>query len=316
MASLALGLLCAPIAAAQPAAKVPRIGILRTGSPPDPFVEAFREGLRELGYVEGQNVNIEYRWAEGRDDRLPSLAAELVRLKVDVIVAGGTQALAAKQHTTTIPIVMPIAADPVRAGLVASLARPGGNVTGLSFQSEGLPGKWVELVTEALPGVSRAAMLWHPPSETGQRKVAEAAARPRNVRLQPMKVERMDDLSTAFAAAKKDRAEALVVLASPFFGAHRVPLVELAAKYRLPAMYPERGFVVAGGLMSYGPNPPGSLPPCRHLRRQDPEGCQARRPARRAAHEVRVWSINLRTAKALGLAIPPAVLARADEVIE
>ena len=311
-----LGVLAAPLAAeGQPMAKVPRIGILRLGSPPDPFVDAFRQGLRELGYVEGQNVHLEYRWAEGRDARLPALAADLVRLKVDVIVAGGTQAQAAKQHTTTIPIVMPIAADPVRSGLVAGLARPGGNVTGLSFQSEGLPGKWLELVTEALPGVSRVALLWHPASEVGQVKVADVAARSLNVRLQPLRVERVDDLSSAFGAAQKDRAEALVALASPLLGAHRARIVDLAAKHRLPAMYAERGFVDAGGLMSYGPNPEDLF---RRAATYVDKILKGAKPADLPVEQPTKFEfvVNLRTAKALGLTIPPSVLARADELIQ
>jgi ABC-type uncharacterized transport system substrate-binding protein len=209
MAGLNLAILSAPLASeAQLPGKVPRIGIVRPGSAPDPFVDAFRQGLRELGYVEGQNVTIEYRWAEGRDERLPGLAADLVHLKVEVIVASGTQALLAKRATATIPIVMPASNDPVAEGLVSSLARPGGNVTGRAFLSVELPGKWVELLTEALPGVSRVAILWHPASEAGQLKVSEAAARSLNVRLQTLKVQRADDLATAFAAAQKSGTEA------------------------------------------------------------------------------------------------------------
>jgi putative ABC transport system substrate-binding protein len=255
VAGLGVAFLSAPVLTnAQPTGKIPRIGILRPGSPPDPFVDAFRQGLRELGYVEGQNVHIEYRWAQGKDERLPSLAADLVRLKVNTIVASGSQALEARRASTTIPIVMPVATDPVGSGLVASLARPGGNVTGLAFQSEELPGKWVELLTEAIPGVSRVAVLWHDAAvESGQLKVTEAAARSLRVELRAVKVQRPDDFETALGEARKGRAEAL--LGSPFFFAHRASLVELAAKHRLPAMYFQREFVVgSGGLMSYGPN--------------------------------------------------------------
>src|SRR5215470_5397580 len=250
---LALGLTLAPLVAeAQPAGKIPRIGILRPGLPPDPLVEAFRQGLHELGYAEGRNISIEYRWAEGRDERLPSLAADLVRLQVDVIVAGAA-AVAVKQATNVIPIVMPTAADPGKHGLVASLARPGGNVTGLTSLSEELPGKWMELVKETLPRVSRVAVLWDPAGDPGQVKISELAARSLNVRLQVLKVGRSDGIEGAFTGAKENHAEALIVLGSPVFYAHRTRLIELAARRRLPTIYPQREFVAgAGGLMSYG----------------------------------------------------------------
>lgn len=175
--TLAGAILAAPLTAgAQQPAKVPRIGILRPGSPPDPLVDAFRQGLRELGYVEGRSISIEYRWAEGRNDRLPDLAADLVRLKVDVIVASGpAPALAAKHATTAVPIVMPVSTDPVEIGLVASLARPGGNVTGLASLTEELPGKWMELLKETLPGVSRMAVLWDPATSANLLKGSEDA---------------------------------------------------------------------------------------------------------------------------------------------
>src|SRR5262252_1541902 len=250
---LALGLTLAPLVAeAQPAGKIPRIGILRPGSPPDPLVEAFREGLRELGYAEGRNISIEYRWAEGRDERLPSLAADLVRLQVDIIVAGAA-AVAAKQATSVIPIVMPTAAVPGKHGLVASLARPGGNVTGLTSLSDELPGKWMELVKETLPRVSRVAVLWDPAGDSSQVTTSEVAAGSLGMRVQVLKVSRPDGFESAFTEAKKNQAGALIVLGSPFFYAQRTRLVELAAKHRLPAIYAQREFVVGpGGLMSYG----------------------------------------------------------------
>ena len=197
---LPLAFLAAPLGArAQEAGRLARIGVLFGGSPPDPFVEAFKQGLRELGYVEGRHVSIEYRFAEGRSDRLPDLAAELVRLKVDVIVAASQAALAAKQATITIPIVMPIITDPVALALVASLARPGGNATGFATQNDELPGKWMELVRETLPKVTRVAVLWSPIYDRGaQHRASEAAARSLAVRLQALKVERPDDLETAF----------------------------------------------------------------------------------------------------------------------
>jgi putative ABC transport system substrate-binding protein len=317
VAGLTLVSLSVPLTVdAQPTGKVPRIGVLRQGSPPDPLVEGLRQGLRELGYVEGRNVSIEYRWAEGRDERLPDLAADLVRLRVDVIVASGNGARVAKRATTTIPIVMPVAADPVGAGLVASLARPGGNVTGFAFQSEELFGKWVELLKEALPGMARLAVLSHPPTEAGQLRVIEAAARSVGVRLHTLKVQRPDDLGPAFGEGRKDRAEALIILASPFFFAHRARLVELAAKHRLPAMYFQREFVVgSGGLMSYGPNLSELFRRAatfvdRILKGARPADLPVEQPTR---FEL---LINMKAAKALGLTIPPSLLARADEVIQ
>jgi ABC-type uncharacterized transport system substrate-binding protein len=240
---------------AQQSGKVPRIGMLAS-SPSDAFIEAFKQGLRELGYVEGQDIIVEYRWTEGRTERLPSLAAELVRLKVDVIVASSQGAVAAKQATTTIPIVMPIITDPVRLGLVATLAKPGGNATGFATQNDELPGKWMELVKETLPNASRVAALFHPTYDGGvQLKASEAAARSLGVHLQALKVERPDDFGTAFAAVRKNRAEALIISSSPLFYTHRARLVEFAAKHRIPTIYHQSEFVVGSrGLMSYGPD--------------------------------------------------------------
>jgi putative ABC transport system substrate-binding protein len=311
------GAFAAPRAAeAQLAGRVPRIGILRTGSPPDPFVEAFRQGLRELGYEEGRNISIEYRWAEGRDEQLSGLAADLVRLKVDVIVASGSPARVARRVTNTIPIVMPVANDPVGEGIVASLARPGGNVTGLASLSEGLPGKWLELLKEVLPKMSRVAVLWHPVAEAGQLGVSEAAARLLGVRLRALKVQQMDEFGPVFADAVRNRAEGLIVLSSAFFFEHRTLLVELAAKHQLPTMYHQQEFVVgSGGLMSYGPN-------LRDLFRRSAtfvdKILKGAKPADLPVEQPTKFDlvINLKTAKALGLTIPPSLLARADQVIE
>src|SRR5262249_29438830 len=227
---LAIAPLAAPVTTESQlaTAKVPRIGILRPGSPPDPLLEAFRQGLHELGYDEGRNISIEYRWAEGRDDRLPGLAADLVRLNVDVIVAGVGAAEAAKQVTTTIPIVMPLSGDPVRDGLVTSLARPGGNITGLTSLSGELPGKWMELLKETIPRVSRVAALWDPAADPNQVKSAETAAQSLGMRLHVLKVSRAVSFEPAFAEARQKGAAALVVLGSPFFYVHRARLVELA----------------------------------------------------------------------------------------
>jgi putative ABC transport system substrate-binding protein len=315
--ALSAGILAMPLAAAaQPPPKTPRIGILRSGSPPDPFVDAFRRALGEVGYVEGRTVALEYRWAEGRDDRLPDLAADLVRLQVDVIVASGpAPALAVKRATTAIPLVMPIVSDPVRLGLVASLARPGGNVTGFSSLSDDLPGKWVELLRDALPGVSRAAVLWDPAGDPDHLRSSEVAARALGLRLHALKAGHPDELAAVFAEARKLRTQALVVLPSPSFFAHRARLVELAARHRLPTIYHQKEFVVgAGGLMSYGADyqdlfrrAAGYV--ARILEGASPGDLPIERPTK---FEL---VINLRTAKALGLTIPPSVLLRADEVL-
>jgi putative tryptophan/tyrosine transport system substrate-binding protein len=303
------------VAEAQPAGKIPRIGILRPGSPPDPLVEAFRQGLHELGYAEGRNISIEYRWAEGRDERLPSLAADLVRLQMDVIVAGAA-AMVVKQATNAIPIVIPTGFDPVKVGLAASLGRPGGNVTGLTSLSEELPGKWMELVKETLPRVSRVSALWDPAGDPSQVRISELAARSLDVRLQVLKVGRPNGIEGAFTEAKENRAGALIVLGSPFFYAHRTRLVELAARHRLPTIYPQREFVAgSGGFMSYGADyrdqfRRAAIYVAKILRGAKPADLPIEQPTK---FEL---VINMKTAKALGLTIPPSVLGRADQVIE
>jgi len=317
LGTLAGGLLAAPLAAAaQQPQKIPRIGMLAS-SPTDPFVEAFRQGLRELGYVEGRNISIEYRWVEGRNERLPGFAADLVRLNVDVIVASSQAAVAAKKATTEIPIVMPIITDPVRLGLVACLARPGGNATGFATQNDELPGKWIELVKETLPKVSRVAVVFHPTYDGGvQLKASEAAARSLGVRLQALKVERPDDFVTAFAAMQKNRAEVLVVSSSPLFYAHRTRLIALAANHRLPTIYHQSGFVVgAGGLMSYGPDFHDLF---RRSAAYVDKILKGAKPADLPMEQPTKFElvINLKTAKALGLTIPQSLLSRADQVIE
>jgi len=316
--AVGLAVLVTPLATeAQEAGKVARIGMLLSGSPPNPFVETFKQGLREHGYVEGRNISIEYRWAEGRDERLPGLAADLVRLKVDVIVASSQAAVAAKQATTAIPIVMPVITDPVRLGLVASLARPGGNATGFATQNHELPGKWMELVKETLPTISRVAVLLHPTYDGGvQLKASEAAARSLGVRLQLLKVERPDDFGAAFAEVQKNRAEALIVSSSPLFYVHRTRLVEFAAKHRLPTIYHQSEFVVGSrGLMSYGPD-------FHDLTRRSAtyvdKILKGAKPADLPMEQPTKFElvINLKTAKALGLTFPPLLLQRADQVIE
>ncbi len=260
--TLAGGLVAAPFAAeAQQAAMVPRIGYLSPNLTASPHThKAFRQGLHDLGYVEGRNLVIEYRDAEGKLERLPALAAELVALKVDVVVAPNTvAALAARQATKTIPIVFAVAADPVTSGLVTSLARPGGNVTGLSILSPELVGKGLELLTQAIPGVSRIAVLWQP-GALGERtekdllKEAEVAARALGMRPQVVEARGPEDFDRAFSDMTRARTGALTVLTSIMFVIERRRLVDLAAKNRLPTVYPYREFVDAGGLMAYGPN--------------------------------------------------------------
>ncbi len=321
--TLAGGLLAAPFAAeAQQAAKVPRIGYLSANLAAARHPqEAFLQGLRDLGYVEGRNVVIEYRNAEGKFERLPALAAELVALKVDVIVVGGTpQALAVKQATRTLPIVFPVAVDPVASGLVTSLARPGGNVTGLSALLPELVGKCLEQLTQAVPGVSRVAALWQP-GALGERtdkdmlKEAEVAARALGVRVQFIEARGPADFDRAFSDMTRARAGALTVLGSAMFNSERRRLVDLAAKNRLPAVYPQREFVDAGGLMSYGPNIADLF---RRATTYVDKILKGAKPADLPVEQPTKFEllINLKTAKALGLTIPQSLLLRADEVIQ
>jgi putative ABC transport system substrate-binding protein len=261
--AVVLLLLAAPLATAtaQPPEKVPRVGYLSPGSPSEPFrqrrFEAFRQGLRELGYVEGQNIAIESRWAEGKYDRYPALAADLVRLKVDVIVAvGGRASEVAKHATRTIPIVMSVVIDPLGSGLVASLARPGGNVTGISLMTPDLVGKQLEVLKEVVPKVSRVALLWNPdnPGSAAQLREAEAAARALGVRLQILAARDPQEIDSAFAAMTRGRAAALVVLADAILLNQRRQIAELAAERRLPAVYGPSEHAEAGGLMAYSAN--------------------------------------------------------------
>ena len=309
--------LCSSAEAQQQPKKVPQIGILRAGSAPDPLVEAFRQGLRDLGYVEGKSIAIEYRWAEGKNERLPDLAADLVRLKVDVIVAAGPgPSLAAKQAASTIPIVAPALVDPVGSGLVASLARPGGNLTGLANQADELPGKWMELLKEALPRVSRVAVVMDPANDIGQLRASEVAAQSLGVHLQVLKVGGPDDFGNVFAEAQKNRADALMMLASPFLYAHRTRLVELSAKHRLPTIYNQADWVVgSGGLMSYGASFPDMF---RRAATYVDKILKGMKPADLPVEQPTKFElvINLKTAKQIGLTIPPNVLARADRVIK
>jgi putative tryptophan/tyrosine transport system substrate-binding protein len=254
--TLILSLLAVPLVAAQQPAKVPRIGYLVTRAGPGPNDQGFQHGFRELGYVEGQNIVIERRWAGGNPDRLPDLAAELVRLNVDVIFAGGAIAGVVQRATSTIPIVFITDGDPVKAGLVADFARPGGNLTGLVVLADELAGKRLELLKEALPRISRVAVLRHATSDGSHVRTTEAAAQALGLQLHILEVSDPQDLDSALEAAHTGHAEALIQLPSSFLATQRKPLLELTAKRQLPAMWEHRGFVEDGGLMSYGPSLP------------------------------------------------------------
>ena len=304
---------------AQQPTKVPRIGYLAgpSLSSLSARTEAFRQGLRELGYVEGKNIMMEYRYAEGKLDRLPALAAELVHLKVGVIVTGGpTPTRAAKEATNTIPIVMANDADPVGSGVVASLARPGGNITGLSNLAPEISGKRLELLKEVVPRLSRLAVLGtSTTSGTAQvSKEMELAAGALGVKLQNLDVLSAKDIETAFREASKGRAEAVLVLASAVAGSHRTQIVELAVKGRLPAIYNVAEFVEDGGLMSYGVS---VIDLYRRAATYVDKILKGAKPADLPVEQPVKFEliINLKAAKQIGLTIPPNVLARADRVI-
>ena len=306
----------APLAHAQPRA-TPRVGFLGAGSPAadSPQLEAFRRGLRDLGWVEGQSVVLEYRWAEGHPERLPALARDLVALKVDVIMTAGSVPIrAAKGATTTIPIVFVVLSDPVASGLVQSLARPGGNATGLASQFEELITKQPQLMKEALPGLSRMALLARVESSAEFISRAEGAARGLGLSVRSLRVAAVEEYENAFRTAQRERAGAIQVLPSPIFGAQHRTLVALAAKYRLPAIYEFRDYVAAGGLMSYGPSITAMFRGAathvdRVLKGARPEDLPIERPT---TFEL---VINVNTAKTLGLTISPEILGRADELI-
>lgn len=318
-----LGLLALPLAVeAQQPGKVARVGMLCQVTCESPAIEAFRQALRQFGYVAGQNLAFERRWAEGELDRLPTLAAELVALKVDVIfVPGGTPAArAAKGATSTIPIVIGGTGDPVRSGLVASLARPGGNLTGLSLQSFELDPKRLELMKQAVPRASRAAWLVVPglqpePVAESFRKQHQAAARSLAVTLHRVEVRGPDDLPAAFSGMAKDRVDSLLVQNTGLLNAQAVRIAELALKHRLPAIAEPRAFAEAGGLLAYGPSYREMYQRAADYVARILKGARpADLPVEQATRFELV--VNLKTAKALGLTIPPAVLARADHIIQ
>jgi putative ABC transport system substrate-binding protein len=312
-----------PFAARAQQPAMPVIGYLGIGSPDtEVSLAAFRQGLSEAGYAEGQSVTIHYRWAEGNPERFPALAAELVMLKVDVILtAGGTlAAMAAKRATATIPIVFTAVGDPVEEGLVASLARPGGNITGFSVTLPDLIGKFLELLKEAVPEASRVALLLKPDAMPDlarevRLREADASARALGVKLQVFEARGPEDFSGVFSNMSKARADALVVWPTPLFQLERRRLSDLAAEHRLPAVFPFKNYVEAGGLMSYGPNPPdftrrAAIYVGKILKGTKPSDLPVEQPTK---FEL---VINLKTAKALGIIVPASLLARADEVIE
>jgi ABC-type uncharacterized transport system substrate-binding protein len=322
LGTLAGSLLAAPLAAeGQQAGKVSRIGLLSSASSSAGAdrLRAFKEGLHALGYVEGRNLIIEYRWAEGRDERLPALAADLVRLKVDMIVTQGTSAsLEARRVSATMPVVFAVAGDPVAAGLVASLTRPGGNVTGLAVMGSEMTAKRLELLREAVPQVTRVAALWNPGNASSRPELqeTETAARTLGLQLQSVEVRDARLLDLAFAAMAKQRAEALIVLSDSLLFGQRTRIADLAVQQRLPAIAWTPEFAASGRLlMVYGPNVAemhrrAAAYVDKILRGASPADLPVEQP------EKFEFVINLKTAKALGLTIPPSLLARADQVIE
>lgn len=315
---LATGLLATPRLHAQPEGKAPRVAYLSASSVQSAPVEAFRQGLREIGYVEGRNILIEYRWADGRLDRLPGPAAELVRLGVNVIVAANTPAaLAAKNATSTIPIILVTSGDPVGSGLVASLARPGGNITGLSLMSSlAISGKPLDLLKEAFPAVTHVAVLANPvnPPTAGLLVETELAARSLGLRLRVVHVREPKEFDDAFNTIKNERVPALLVIADPLVNDNRDRIVAFAATNRLSAIYPYRSFVDAGGLISYGASISDlsrRAATCidRILKGAKPADLPVEQPTK---FEL---IINAKTAKTLGIIIPQSLLLRADEVV-
>ncbi len=323
--AVAVGIFLWPFAAhAQQARKVPRIGYLsaQSLSAASSPLDGFRQALRDLGYMEGKNIVIEYRFAEGQFDRLPDLAAELVRLKVDVMVTGGSPGTRAAQHATrTIPLVMTVVGDPIKTGFVASLAKPGGNITGLTQIAPQLSGKRLELLKEAFPKISRVAVFVDGAVTAQQlsgslKQETQMAAEALGVKLQFLEVGGPNpDLDGAFRRATSERAGALVILPGPVLLLHRKRIVDLAAKSRLPAIYPHGEFVEDGGLMFYGPD---FVDLYRRAATYVDKILKGAKPADLPVEQPTKFElvINLKTAKALGLTIPPSVLFKADQVIQ
>jgi putative ABC transport system substrate-binding protein len=319
--TVVLGFVWAPLTAhAQAADKLARIGFLGNSTPTleANLIGPFREGLRDLGYTEGRNLVIEYRWAEGKYERFPALIAELIALKVDVIVTAGTPAsLAVKKATSSVPLVMIAVGDPVGTGLVASLARPEGNATGVTSISPELEGKRLELLREVFPGVARVAVLWNPvsPFQVVAEKEVQVAAEVLRMPVLSLGVRAAEELDSAFAAILREQANALLVLADRLFLHNRERIMDFAAKNRLPGVHAYRELVEAGGLMSYGPSYAdlhrrAATYVDKILKGARPSDLPVERPTK---FEL---VVNLKTAKALGLDIPQSVLLRADELIE
>jgi putative tryptophan/tyrosine transport system substrate-binding protein len=316
---MAVAVLAAGVTAeAQQPNNVPRIGYLRAERAPEVDIEGFRKGLREHGYLEGKNIVVEYRWANGNEERLRSLVSELIGLKVDLIVTSAPAATqASKEATTTIPIVMVLVADPVAFGFVNSLARPGGNITGFAFLLPEISGKRLELLKETIPKLSRVAVLWNaanPYKETDLKEV-QPVADALKVAVHTFRVREPNGFDDAFKAATKVRAEGLLTLDDPFTIAHRTRIIDLALRYKLPAVYAVRPFVDAGGLMYYGPdrvdqNRRAAIYVDKILKGTKPADLPVEQPTKFE------FIINLKAAKQIGLTIPPNVLARADKVIK
>jgi putative ABC transport system substrate-binding protein len=308
------------LAAAQQARKFPRIGFLGNSTPTleAKLVGSFREGLRDLGYIENQNISIEYRWAEGKYERLPTLIAELIASKVDVIVTAGTPAaLAVKKATASVPLVMVAVGDPVGTGLVASLAHPGGSATGLTSIAPELEGKRLELIKQAVPGVSRVAVLWNPANayQIGDEKEVRAAAGVLGIPILSLALRTPEEFDAAFATILSERADAVMVLADRVFLHNRKGIIDFVTKNRLPTMNAYRELVEAGGLMSFGPNyavmhRQAAAYVDKILKGAKPADLPVEQPARFE------FVVNLKTAKALDIRFPQTILLRADEVIE
>jgi putative tryptophan/tyrosine transport system substrate-binding protein len=313
---LTVALLTAPLAAEAQQAKIPRLGVLLFGTPDTDAFPAIRRGLGALGYVEGRNILFEHRYAEGRPERLPDLAGDLVRSKPDLIIAaGGDVAPFAKRATGTIPIVMITSADPVQGGLVASIARPGGNVTGVTFVSSDLAGKRLQFLKEAAPSVTRVAVLWNPDHPDGEFPATLAAGRSLGVQVQSLEVRGRDDFANAFAAANRERMEAVIVVSSRLMTLNRARVLDLAAQNRLLLVSGWGPWAAEGGLLSYGPDLDAVIRNSatyvdRILKGAKPADLPVEQPTR---FEL---IINLKTAKTRGLTIPPSLLSRADRVIE
>ena len=307
-----------PLAARAQQKAMPVIGYLGAGSPGPsaPFIAAFHKGLRESGYVEEKNVAIEYRFAQGRDDQLPVLAADLIARKVDVIVAfGGGAPRAAKAATLTIPIIFAIGGDPVAIGLVASLARPGGNVTGVSWLGGELTSKRLELVSELVPHARAIALLVNPNNPQRMVQEMQEAARAKGVQLPILYAGSESEIDAAFVSLAQGTADALVVTAEPFINSRREQIVTLAARYAVPAIYGIREYAAAGGLISYGASLSAAY---RQVGIYAATILKGTKPADLPVQQSAIFElvINLKTAKTLGITVPPSILSRADEVIE